>query len=715
MHRSRFHLPFLTTGLLVAALLLGAGCGGDDSTTPEIPAETLLVTGTIDEEGGELIHSEVVLTIPAGALGESVDLSLYRENSGHPSGEDDQPVYRVVGLPGELQSPVTLRIQHSLVLDEGDSSFMFLGEEREATSGGSGLSWFPSTSRDSSGWCITELIRGALALGDKDPAEVQAAVAQDVTVVSSIHNHFEVYYLESQVTAVSASNALNDFDTIWSTLDHWGWQFGANDTIWPLKVIIVPPANSFACYVTAPMGKGYFQIDPRFLQPDIILLPVVAHEMLHCAQTFYDPRPPEQWGTLNQERLWLDEATAAWFEVFTNSNEDVSPLGMDLDNYTSPLAGISGRPYTPMAEYGYGMAGFIKYMVEDPFAGQGEDRILELFQEFASNGDVTDAIDEMVDPEVAQWCVDMQRQLVEGNLYPLDPHGEVWEHWPIDVFFSGEIGVQESTSVSVPDLGAGIVKLLMDGDEPPSLTSLVITTEVGEPDKTTEPLTLTIYGRPLDSIPVRLAAGTDSVSVEGWQDIYQEYEDILVMVSRPFSSKPGHTGQVEVSVKAKVIVDLSVIDVTALNHVSLEVRTDNMYNSGYLAFNDRIGIYGYVSWQGNGFVSSTTSDTFNIAFNLDNFTVGEWSGRERYETIGGNFIVKRLSGHSLPLLDWDETGLTFRISGEVTCNTLTGVFYSIASDEETPPYRYTTGNSCHEGESAWDRSSIYLRLSRIDH
>ncbi len=697
---------------VLASLLYG--CGSEDITAPETNPVPPLVSGDVDGGGGELVHENVTLTVPGGALDEAVALAVYAEGGDHPFGEDAAPVYRISGLPQGLNAPVTLRFRHGIVVPEGGALTCFLGEERQAYSGGSGLSWFSVAGRDSAGWAIVELERGALDLGDKAEGDVQATATSRWEWMISDADHFEVGYDPTVVSDAQASKVLSEFDRMYNTYEQWGFEFGDNDTIWPLKVNIRTPIKSWACYVTAPHGAGHFDIDPIYLTGDLETLPVVAHELLHCVQTFYDPRPPEDWGVLNQERMWLDEATAAYLEAISSESSEAYPEGMDDDNYDALLAGIAGHPDLENDVYGYGMVQFIAYLVEIANPTNGEALVLELFQHFKIHGDVTDAIDAVVTPPVASWCVDMQRKWALNDLYPGYPTHWFWHQWPAEASLEAATGSSSSATLTVADLGAGLAKFNLVGSDPDPMTGLMIETRPDDPQLPPEALPITLYGRALDSGLTQLATGTGEVLVPDWPAIFAAYEDVFVMVSRPYSTAAGHTGTRDIRVTATVMPDLSGIDVTSFNRAVIEVKTDiQYYNVSSVLYNYTVSIQAEVSWNGTALQCAAPGDTFSIVVNPTTFALGSWYGADHFDSIGGTWIVRRLAGTAgVPLDDWSETGLIYRMRGLEVCDHLTHMFESKASDDETPPYLYVTGYSCRSGDTAWDQSVIYIHLFR---
>ncbi len=734
MSRQRDRLLFASILPMAALAAMDSGCSGDKGTPPDAGPPPPLVSGTIDAGGGELVHGNIVLIVPPGALSGATQLAIYREDGGHPFGVADAPAYRLTGLPGKFGAPMELRIRHGFDPGPGDSLTFFLGELREGHDWDGGVSWELAAARDSAGWCVAALERGALGSTTRATRDLWAAPAEDVEILEHTAGHFQIIYRKSEVGYQEAADALMTFESAYEGVLALGFQYERPDTVFPLDIYVMEPVTSIACHIAGAYGRGRFQIHPDLFAPGFNLVPVVVHEVLHSAQTFYDPRPPEQWNTLNQERLWLDEATAAYMETLAHGGDDYYPAGMTDSSYIAPLAGIAGHPDLKRSLYGYGMASFVKYLIEPAFAGQGTDRIIELYRRFDAGGDVTDAIDAVVNPPVAGWCLDMHRQLVEGRIYHEDPNGVIWWAWPINDLLSCEAGAAKFADVTVPDLGSGIAKFFLTGDEPDPLTALSVraavtaragagarsatgagaraATGAGARSGAGESLSLTVYGRPQDGLPVRLAAGADSLTVGDWPHVRAACKDILVMVSRPYSTAAGHTGQAEVRVTVRVVLDPGAIDVTSLDGVIIEVKTDNMYNWGGPIVNDPILISADVAWHGDGFYAYGAEDTIVIRVNPTTLGLGEWYARVRYRSVGGNVILRQLGGHALPLNDWDENSLIYKVDGAGTCAALTHVFQSYASDFNEDPYHWLTGYSCRDGAALYDRSKAYVHLFR---
>lgn len=697
--------------LVLPVLVLLPACGGDDGGSPQdIPPEAL-AQGVVDATGGQIGDDTAVLTVPQGALAQEVDLALFEDDDQGPFPDSRARALRIEGIPYQLGAPLELRFQHGLVLETGDSLAVFLGEEREAYSGGSGLCWHAIAGRDSAGWCLASLERGALPLAGKSEAAVKVITSPDVTVIDFEGGHIRVIYRRSEVDPAAAANLLTNFETAYSALAGWGFEFGQGENYWPRDVVLCEPPNSWACFIAGPEGRGHFEIDPEYVLPGSNLLPVAVHEFFHLVQSFYDPRDPSQWGSLNQERLWLDEATASWLETTAIDMPEYYPQGLDGDNLTALLYGFNGTDTLEKTEYGYGMSPFIRYLVEDATNGQGEDRILSLFQHFKVHGDATDALEAVWDPAPTHWCLDMQRKLLAMEIYPYDTEGVVWWAWPWDGFLPSYLGAKQAKTEPVADLGGFLCKFTIEGEDADPMTALKIKAAQGDPARPAEHLPLTVYGRPAGSYMVLLATGVDSLTIADWPALVDSYADIMILATRPFITAPGLAGTRDIEISAEVVFDGAGLDLARMNYVNIEVRTDNLFNNASGVFwNDIISVQAEVAWTGSGFMAVTSTDTFSIPVDAESLTVGQWYSSERGTTIGGSYFVRRLGGTVAYFDSYDENSVYFRVRGEETCNRLTHVYESMASDAATPPYHYLVSYSCHDGGVLYDQSSIYLHF-----
>jgi len=678
-------LPAFVAALMLC-LCLCAGCGGD-STSPE---DTPIATGTIGDDGGELATDDVTLTVPTGSFDADTDLNLYQQSGGNPF-SGTEPVYRFSGIPESLDQPLTLRIRHGVVksltaADDEDSLMLFLGEERESTDGGRSLSWFRIACRDSAGWCIADLHRGPYLLDAKDAPDLHAAVSSVTRAISVGDGHFEVVFDDSEVTREEAIFIAQTFEHMYDTIYTMGFHFGEQDTIWPLDVYMrEPEAETIAEYKAGAWGKGHFNFEPFLAGSEELLARVILHETLHCAQDYYDVRHPSEWKVINQERLWLDEATAAWLECVATDYATCKPFGMNLDNYKAPLAGIVGHPALENAQYGYGMASFMKYLFEH----QTEERLHELYVAFSQHGMVVDALMDVLDPPLTEWCVDFQRKLITNELFVYDNLDVFWWDWAIDRRWNAN-GGPETLSTTVTDFGSRVLKFAIEGGEPDENTSLEVTLTTIDA-KNDPALELAVYGRPTDGVPVLLGTGTDNVLVDDWPAVYAANEDILVQIIKPWGEGPEYYTETPATVELDLAEES---DLSRFETVQVSAQYHAFWSAGDerpeqgLNFIARDG-----EWNGNTYTAEWDSldngtrfvGSLTATVSADGQSLLSWSAQSWWEYNGDqdyNYYTMSCSG-SAPLVYTSDNMMRYELDDEAVCGFATNIYVANVRDGVT--------------------------------
>ncbi len=691
-------VPSLALLLLFPVLVAGCG-GGDDATSPS-PSPPPLVEATVGPDGGALVHADIVVEVPPGALASAADLAVYGGAPAPVFPRKGEAAYRITGLPAALNRPVRVRFRGGPAGADGPR-LLWRGEWREGYDGGDGWAWQAVAGSDSAGWHLVRLTRGPL-WSAKEDAGVAVAAADSVVVTLSATGSFRLFHLPGRVPADRAETALAILDGGLQMFRDWGFAALPDTGIWPLDVAArTPPGGTIACYVSAPGGRGFFLVDPAVLASQIDLAPILIHELFHAVQTFYDPRDPDAWGTLDRERLWLDEATAAWLESATVDDPSYHPGGMNDDNAAAPLCGLTVCSGMGAATYGYGMAGFVRYLVEESGACPDGDCLPALFARYAETGSVNAALAAELQPAVAQWCTGLQRRLLSPGLYPgLDP----WWSWTVTGDIPTALGESRTATADIPDLGAALLCFTVPA---PTKRRLVVTAH----DDAGERIPLAAYGYRQGTSPGLLGAGTDSLVLE--TDGLAAGDALLVLASRPYGAAPAYNGSSRCTITLAAAVAPGTVDLAAIDRVSIEVTVDGDYAPGGLLLNQLIGVSGAVAWDGAGWSGVAGDDTFRIALDAATLALGDWSGHIHGTTVGGSDVVRRLAGHGIPLTTVATDQLVYRTEGAAACAALTEVFESLATAPGEPPYRVLTGYSCHDGEGAGDGSRVYIHLYRL--
>ena len=690
-------------------LMVLAGCGGDDGVSPDPDPETPpVVQGTIGAGGGELATDDVVLTVPAGALFTDTDLAIYDETDSAPFGQEGAPVYAISGLPRDLGGTVRLRFRHGV--DDPDSPGLFLGEQRDTRSAGRALTWATTACTDSSGWCLTELRRGPYFADEKHGKNLQAAWAQGMAATDP-SAHFQVVYLESDFDADRAAWSLAMLEEAYDNLVGLGFNFGAQDTIWPVPAFMVVPDSSIACFVNGSHGLGYFQFPPHTDEPNNTIRSIYQHEVFHLAQMWYDTRDSQEWISLNTARLWLDEATASWSELHFYPALPW-PLSWTSDNAFAPLGGLHGYTGLPDAQYGYGMCTFIKTLVEQQSAGDLHD----LYEAFVLHDqNPVAALQAVLEQPDVTWCLDYHRDLLLGRVYDTLDTDMFWDYGVEDDIYR-DIGNTKELLLSVNDFGSAVCEIelvhAMDDDAEADRLRL----------RASDGLSISVFVVSDITMPDLIAVGVDSVTIDDLDGIQATGGNNsgrpLIMLTKDWSTAPGWDGSLEAFLEVEMLPPGNIEAYTRIDSLSVTAEVtwaDATSGTHHMVIIPDVATDGewiddefQVEWYLAG---ADTSYWGAMYLTIDDETLDLTSfamARNFYEPISGGVANDyEVNGESLPLVSMADGVATWRAEGAAACATLTTLLQRERLGSETT--RLSTGFSCLD--SGADLSFVEIRLS----
>lgn len=524
--------------LLALGLLSITGCGGSDAPTG-VEGEAPLASGSIGEAGGELAAEGVLLTVPPGAFGQETEIRIYG-GEGNPIQQGGGGVYRFQGLPEQLGAAATLRLYHG---SRRAGAMLFLGEERASTNGVRDVSWYECPSQDSSGWCVGRLGRGPYELEAKSSPKLQATVAVGMERARSSAGHFEVVYDPGMLTGGHAQLLAGYMESGYDSVYALGFHFGEQDTIWPRPLYFrelseVNGIDPRALYTVAPYGKGHFSMDPVALDFPEAQRPILRHEVFHCGQQYYDPRPPEEWKTLPPNRIWLDEAAASWIEVRDYPGSDVTPFGMVPANATVGLWQLDYRgTRIPIFAYGYGMSTFIKYIVET----QGRGRLREIYDAFVFTDNALDCFLEVLDPPLEECLPEYHRRLATAEIHETELVEASFRQWAT----SGELIGGEVDSIryvmSIENYSAAEPQFAISDERDPAAEALRVVATYDPHTSSDDPPDLHLFfvGLAPGETPDLLAAGREALLVNDLPAHLGRYDRFLLLGSKAAGTPPG--------------------------------------------------------------------------------------------------------------------------------------------------------------------------------
>lgn len=176
--------------------------------------------------------------------------------------------------------------------------------------------------------------------------------------------HFKIVYPTALKT--QAQQLAGYLEESFNTAKSLGFSFQYS---WPFKVHIkkfsAAEADVFGKYSHTVLGGEIEEINSDKITGGSDIKATAAHEFFHFVQDKYDNRSAASKGSLAPRSLWLDEATAVWFEgKALNDQSYISPAR--LENELAPFEGMHAEPGTFSSngadEHGYGSSAMFNYM-----------------------------------------------------------------------------------------------------------------------------------------------------------------------------------------------------------------------------------------------------------------------------------------------------------------------------------------------------------------
>lgn len=365
---------------LMVILVLLLSCSSDKSTDPpeEPPASgyDLVTTTTIGATGGAIDDGTVSIEVPANALSQSTDLSLYVSSTAKPFGDQGvSSTYRLEGLPEDYDDNLHVKIRYSGPLNE--ESFIAIGEKTydpEVDDSVETYSLIDAT--DSSGFLVADIgidAGDASHSGSFGKRSNSANLIRYLLGASDMQTYqttwFKISYpkiLRENVIQMNSfmEDALNELEKLYF------YQHQITEVL-PFRVVVREKvSHNFARFI--PRENYRYYTRPSHTTIEVNELDIgttryadlrisVAHEiyLLEAAMR-------NRVGADLQPLCWFDYASARWFEGLFSAGNQYVPTGHYLectevlDTFDIPAyMGESGQ-----YEHGMAMAPFIKFLVE---------------------------------------------------------------------------------------------------------------------------------------------------------------------------------------------------------------------------------------------------------------------------------------------------------------------------------------------------------------
>lgn len=488
----------MRSALIAASMLItacgggGGGGGGDGSPGPE-PTGTVLVTRSIGVDGGAVEAGGLSLSVPPGAFGETVELSIV--DTGGDAGFGSAalaPALRIDGLPAQFSQPLSLSLAFDAPLPSDAQMVIQLPGYNAHSGQVAQLNQFPETTmngaRLSASLAPPESTSTATARARSDVQFKQTADGEPVSLVSlgitgwstlrSAPGHFAIHYPpgigdgQAQNLAAALERAYARF--LQADL---GFSYAARSAF-PVDVTLDVPktgflgADTFGAHIASRLSvnSAVMYFNSQLVEAGETLDATAGHEFFHLVQYLYDPRFQFAQGTAEPGHHWLNEATAAWVEgLFVDRADYVPEVTAESSNRLQPLEGYAATGSNAQS-YGYGMAQYIEHLVRQ--AGPG---LLVDTYEAIRGGGVTNATDPLgaislnADAPLLDDFPEFIDAFLSGRLFPVVGPGEV-------VLLGNErrltLDRADATAdfllADMPDLATRFAQVLIDDPDPPN-------------------------------------------------------------------------------------------------------------------------------------------------------------------------------------------------------------------------------------------------------
>ncbi len=386
----------------------------------------IISTGTIGPEGGTLEGGEVTVVFEAGAFADDTPLTL----EDGPDDEYDEQVsdgFYIRGLPDTFSEPVTISIKLNTLPGEGDNYMLALdeGEVWASSAGGVSHGAVHFTGEIADGVFTAEIPPTTPDSGVSSLRLVSAETDKTVyiTVVNRRHylysnsHKFLVYFpAGDEVLAAALADAL---DGAYTQIESMGLSW-ARRTTWPMETAVKirgandPDGESFTSRLWGVNGAHIEFNTTNLSSSNDLAIATAGHELLHVAQYLYDKRNRVSSSLSDGGWLWLDEATATWFEKEMPVSSSYIP-----NTVIQNLYAVEQALETNTQGHGYGESMFITYLARKQGDNVVGDIIKKKWDNYAPIDALKSATSSLLDVDWQLFAEDFMKLAVYGpGTYP---------------------------------------------------------------------------------------------------------------------------------------------------------------------------------------------------------------------------------------------------------------------------------------------------------
>ena len=360
--------------IILAILCLPITSCKKDSPTEPVNGDENNGTSAVEiigTSGGSIVKDDFNLTVPSNAFQSDNQITVTQDQSfcGEEAVSD---AYMVEGIPEDFSGRLTVKLKSTRTAAEKAYVAVMMENRYTRTNGLTTVTdYIPAEVSD--GYITAYYSGGSSVSGrsgmNKKNAGLMKLLFQgsDNGDLLSSSGHFKIVYptvlkTQAQQLAGYLEESFNTAKSLEFSFQY-SWPFRVN-----IKKFSTAEADLFGKYSHTLLGGEIEEINSDLISGSGDFKATAAHEFFHFVQDKYDMRSAAAKGSFAPQSLWLDEATAVWFEGKALNDESYVSAAR-LENELAPFEGMHSEPGTFSSngadEHGYGISAMFNYMEKE--------------------------------------------------------------------------------------------------------------------------------------------------------------------------------------------------------------------------------------------------------------------------------------------------------------------------------------------------------------
>ncbi|MCP9769694.1 hypothetical protein EGI22_17460 [Lacihabitans sp. LS3-19] len=512
-----------------------------------INPEKSVATADIDQKGGSIEATDILVRIPATAFDSQNSLEISEvKNAPTELVSVNSKLFVLEGLPLNVNKGIKIKIKKN-TNQPSQIPLLAVGEEifiKSLNKTAIHYQYLPAV--DSSGYTLATLPATDQKISETDASGRVAETKVKMYLISFDGNfsidtpegHFKMYfpYLSMKDNVVKLGSNL---EGAYSKFKNLGFSYSSRSS-WPMNVTIKKlDAGVYGYASNSVLGYNYgcMEFNSDNLKDDDELKLTAGHEFFHLVQSFYDPRNRfSRAKSGNYTHFWLDEATAVWIEkMFSTQTNYVSNIRNS--HQMAPFSGFQKGAEENAGEHGYGMSAVVKYLT----VKNGDALVRTAYQSIKANKHPVEAISPTT-PFI--WWDSFFRDYLEGKVYD-DVNTGFWlasNHGLFDI--KAEKDTVKEFKKTYADYSAAIFRVSLNYDKFTDGANIVFTLPTDADSR------VTIY-KTVGTKMQLVASAIDKVTLKDILKLKTDKSVLFALVTNT-ASKAGYLGSRDLTLKIKV-------------------------------------------------------------------------------------------------------------------------------------------------------------------